>query len=316
MLGSALSWPFYEISMPTRWRILIPVVLLAVVCAVCVWLLSNSSEPPIARTPSIPVVEQPIAPANVRPSPSPAFPTSVAPSNSTGGGAAAPAGTSTVTAPSGATDDAACRDRMRKLGVVSNGPCIDVGAIVDDLAVGTYLFNKPTEAYVGVPFRLLLALQTSPSQNARGTFTGLPGAINEREGKFAQSIEATLHGDDLQIDPTGPQARTVTTKEGVEREWTITPLSGGQKTMTIVVLANIQAGSDRHKVQVKTLREPIVIQISSFDRMKMYIATASGIVVATGTTLTAIAGIVGLVPSIRRFVLKQWRRRRKKHTTR
>jgi hypothetical protein len=235
------------------------------------------------------------------------------PDSSSAGGAGGSQGSRVVgggRSKAGASDDAACRERMRKLGVVNTAQCMDIGAIVNDLATGTYVFNKPKTAYVGKSFRLLLALKTSTEQDVNPSFAGLVGAVTEREGKFAQSLEASLRGDDLKIEPAGPQMRTATSTNSVEWEWTLTPQSGGEKTLIIEVLANIQAGPDRHKVQIRTLREPIVIETSTFDQIRMYVAEVSGIVVAASAAVTAMAGVVGFVPPIRQYVLKMWRRRR------
>ncbi|UZE50420.1 hypothetical protein ONR75_06890 [Rhodopseudomonas sp. P2A-2r] len=102
----------------------------------------------------------PIAPAAPPSPPPPATAASAPP--------AAPA------AASAAADEAACREKMRHLGVVSAGPCIDVSGIVENLAHGKYLFNKPKTAYVGESFRVLLALQTAPGQDARALFLRRP----------------------------------------------------------------------------------------------------------------------------------------------
>ena len=85
---------------------------------------------------------------------------------------------------------------MRTLGVVTSGPCIDVGDIVDELATGTYVFNKPAMAFLGTPLKLVLVLKTSEAQDVSSNFKGLPGVVTEREGKFAQTLEATLRGAD------------------------------------------------------------------------------------------------------------------------
>jgi len=141
--------------------------------------------------------------------------------------------------------------------------------------------------------------------------TDCAGTVNERKGKFAQSIEATLNGDDMQVEPAGPQERTATTAEPVEWEWKLTPQSGGDKTLTVEVAANIQVGPDKRRVQVRTLHEPITIRVSTFQQIKMYVAQVNGIVVAAATTITALAGIFGFVPPVRDFLLKlfRWRRR-------
>jgi hypothetical protein len=92
---------------------------------------------------------------------------------------------------------------MRKLGVVSAGPCFDVSAIVNDLAEGTYSFNKPKVAFVGERFRMLLALKTAAQQELKQLFVGLAGDVTERSGKIAQSLEASLKADDLKVEPLG-----------------------------------------------------------------------------------------------------------------
>jgi hypothetical protein len=203
-----------------------------------------------------------------------------------------------------AADEAACREKMRHLGVVSAGPCIDVSGIVENLARGKYLFNKPKTAYVGEAFRVMLVLQTAPGQDARALFPATAGEVTEREGKFAQSLEATLGGDDVKVEPSGPQARTATMAEAVQWEWTLTPQSGGQKTMVIEVAATIFAGPDKHRVQVTTLREPIVIQVGVVQRIKLYLAEANGVAAAAVALFTTLGGLFGFVPPVRRFVLK------------
>lgn len=207
-------------------------------------------------------------------------------------------------AASAAADEAACREKMRHLGVVSAGPCIDVSGIVENLARGKYLFNKPKTAYVGESFRVLLALQTASGQDARALFSATAGEVTEREGRFAQSLEATLGGDDVKVEPSGPQARTATMAEAVQWEWTLTPQSGGQKTMVIEVAATIHAGPDNHRVQVTTLREPIMIQVGVVQRIKLYLAEVNSVVAAVVALFTTLGGLFGFVPPLRRFVLK------------
>ena len=210
----------------------------------------------------------------------------------------------TVTAPPAPLD---CRAKMLMLGVISNGPCVDVSDIVEHLATGTYSFNKPDSAYVDVPFHIALALKTTSKQDVSQVLEGLPGQVTERTGKFAQSLEAQLHGDDMLVDPAGMLARTATMVEPVTWEWTVTPKAGGKKTLVIEVVANIQTGPDNHKVQIKTLREPIQIYVSGFQQMKAYLAEANGFLLALGAAIPALGAIVGLVPPIRRVVVRWWK---------
>jgi hypothetical protein len=204
-------------------------------------------------------------------------------------------------------EDAECRERMKKLGVVNDGPCIDVGGIVRDLAEGDYSFNKPKTAYVGDPFTIRLLLKTSDNQVVQDTFKDLPGEVTPPvRAKIAQSLEATLRGHDFVVDPPGPLARTATTAAPVIWEWKVTPQSGGKKTLWVDVAANIQAGADKNRVQIKTLSESIIIEVSTFYRVKAYLAAANGFLLAAGATIPALITIFGLVPKARSGVATAW----------
>lgn len=215
-----------------------------------------------------------------------------------------------------AAADRKCRDRMREFGIViPSGPCTDVGDVVDNLATGKYHFNKPDSVMLGEPFRLRLFMQTAEVQPIN--FDGLPGTVVVRPGKLAQSVEATLSGDDFEITPAGPQARTATRSELVEWDWRLKPTSTGTKTLTIEVAANIQIGSDKHRVQIQTLHESIVIQVTMFQRLKAYVADASGMAAATVAVVTPLAVLIGFVPKVRKFfkdMLASFRRRRARRT--
>jgi hypothetical protein len=204
-------------------------------------------------------------------------------------------------------EEAKCRAKLRKLGIIiSHGPCVDVSDIVDDLETGTYLFNKPGNTHVDVPFHLALVLKTTPKQDVAPLLEGFSGQVTERTGKFAQSLEASLRGDDMVVEPPGMQVRTATTIEPVTWEWTVTPKAGGEKTLVIEVVANIEVGADHHKVQIKTLREPIQVDVSGFQQIKAYLTEANTFVLAIGAAIPALGAIFGLVPPARRTLTRWW----------
>ncbi|MGT2434778.1 hypothetical protein ACU4GH_01835 [Bradyrhizobium betae] len=87
----------------------------------------------------------------------------------------------------------------------------------------------------------------------------------------------------------------------VEWEWKLTPTSYGKKTITIDVSANIQIGADKHQVQVTTLHESIEIQVTTFQRLKTYVTSASGMMTAVAAAFTSLAGVLGVVPKTRQF---------------
>ncbi|MDF3814213.1 MULTISPECIES: hypothetical protein [Rhodopseudomonas] len=205
--------------------------------------------------------------------------------------------------------DAACRAKERSLGIINAGPCVDIGALVDNLAEGEYRFTKPKAAYLGQPFRLTLVLKTAANQDVAERFEPAQGEVVVREGKYAQSLEATLRADDVSIEPSGPQLRTATWAAPVEWSWTLTPQSEGEKRLVIEVAANLHVGADKHLVQVTTLREAVLIQVGLLQRIKLYVAQFNGFVVALTGLLGALGALWALVPPIRRGLSGLLRRR-------
>jgi hypothetical protein len=193
----------------------------------------------------------------------------------------------------------------------TNRRCTDLDDVVRNLATGTYFFNHPKLVKVGEEFLLRLILQTQEDQAS--DFDGAPGPIESKEKRpFAQSLEATLSGQDFEISPSGPQARTATTAQPVEWNWKLTPASTGKKTLTIEVAANILIGPDKQRVQIDTLRETIEIQVTIFQRIKAYLAEANGAIVATAALVTPLAAILGFFPTVRKFIVTEFSKLRRR----
>jgi hypothetical protein len=201
------------------------------------------------------------------------------------------------------TQDDECRAHNAELGVVLTDPsasCIELGDVLKRLRRGTFKFNKPTAATLGESFPMRLVLLTSEGQTA--DFPSMPGSVETRELRpFAQFLEATLAGDDFEISPPGPQARTATLAQPVEWEWRVKPTSSGVKSLTIDVAANIQIGASKNRIQLTTLHETIDIQVTIFQRLKTYLAGANGVIAAVTAALTSLVGLVGFVPKVRQF---------------
>ncbi|WP_156918297.1 hypothetical protein [Bradyrhizobium sp. Cp5.3] len=200
-------------------------------------------------------------------------------------------------------DQSRCREDNAALGIIAanpGAPCVELGDVVANLKRGTFKFNKPNTAILEEAFPMRLVLLTAEGQAA--TFSGMPGQVVTRDDRpFAQSVEATLTGDDFEISPSGPQARTATLAHPVEWEWKVKPISSGTKSVTIDVAANIQIGPDKHRVQLTTLHESIEIQVTAFQRLKSYVASLNGAIGAITAAITSLAAIIGLIPKARQF---------------
>jgi hypothetical protein len=86
--------------------------------------------------------------------------------------------------------------------------------------------------------------------------------MEKRTAPFAQNMEATLRGDpDLKISPAGPQERVTTSLQPTTWEWTITPEKSGEKSLIIEVNAQLVLGTDRSRVQLRTIYETIHVQV-------------------------------------------------------
>jgi hypothetical protein len=86
-----------------------------------------------------------------------------------------------------------------------------------------------------------------------------------------------------------------------------------------VMAQELQNGESRFlsPCDFKTLHEPIVIQVTVFQRLKAYMASASGMVVAAAALVTPLAVLIGLIPKVRKFFkdeLASYRRRRARRT--
>jgi len=166
--------------------------------------------------------------------------------------------------------DAECRSRLLAKGVVlpASVACIDIDTVVKNLATAEYRFNKPDQAFVDEPFRVVLVLPTAPGQDVESPFTGTEGKVETREARFSRYMDATLRGDpDLKITPSGPQERVTTSVAPTIWDWMITPEKAGDKNLVIEVNALIVVGSDKNRVQLPTIRETIRVDVRPYHRV-------------------------------------------------
>lgn len=148
---------------------------------------------------------------------------------------------------------------MLTLGVVlaATDPCVELDTIIKNLQVGTYNFNQPPSAYVEEPFTIVLTLQTATGQDVSNSFRGTVGDVKSEQGKWAQHLEATLHGLDFKIDPVGPQEQIATESSPVQWRWTVSAQSAGKKNLDIDVNAILTLGPAKNRYSIRTLEDEI-----------------------------------------------------------
>lgn len=190
-------------------------------------------------------------------------------------------------------------------------------SLISGLRRGEYIFNKPDRAFVGVPFRIVLILKTVPEdQDASGEYAKTLGELQSVKASYGRSMEATLRGLDLTIDPGGPQRRTATSLNFVEWEWIVTPKESGDKALTIDVNAILYIKDSQLPYQLKTFHTDIDIAVTPFQRIKTVVAQISGTILGASTVFAGFLALFTTLKPVRRRLLRFVRERRRKHARR
>lgn len=195
--------------------------------------------------------------------------------------------------------DAGCRQKLLSLGVylLATDPCVDIDELIKNLANGKYSFNKPSSAYVGEPFTVVLTLQTAEGQDVAGPFQGTTGQVVTQAGRFAQRLEATLRGGiDFTIMPDGAQERIATATSPVVWRWTVTPQRAGKRTLAIDVTADLMLRTEKAPVPIRTLSEEIQINVGY---LHMFVSAFSSLWGILGSLAIMTIAILGVVQSVR-----------------
>jgi hypothetical protein len=206
--------------------------------------------------------------------------------------------TSYLNSPPKSPAAAECRRVLRSRGVLvgENSPCILVDDVMRNLPSAMYQFNKPEVAYVDEPFRVVMVLPTAPDQDIASFFKSTEGDVVKKKARYAQYMEATLHGDvDLKVSPSTPQPRTITALEPTVWEWTVIPQKPGNKTLVIDVDAQLVVGTRQERVQLRTLHEDIHVKVHLTHQVLAFFSSLQGMLVSLATIAIGGLGVLHLV---------------------
>ena len=183
-----------------------------------------------------------------------------------------------------------CAYKMRGLGVVSDS-CSDIEPVVTSLRRGDFIFNKPNQAFIGRPLTIVMILKTNDDQDTQTAFAVTKGPKQTITAPYARSIESTLRGLDFEIDPSGPQRRTVTSLEPVKWEWTVIPEKSGVKIISIDVDALISIQNELLPYRVNTMQTELRIVVTPAERVKQFLTTGGGVIWAVCSALTTLIAV-------------------------
>jgi hypothetical protein len=144
-------------------------------------------------------------------------------------------------------------------------------ALREQFRAADIAFNAPDAMMFRQTARIELALspQTSGVAPESRLSEGLSGEIVTVEGvDYALRMQATLSGQDFEIDPEGPVARTVLSDRPTTWDWTVKPLAHGpDKPLTLRLEAVIaRDGHDLPPVEIETFSATIMVEVTTWDR--------------------------------------------------
>jgi hypothetical protein len=159
-------------------------------------------------------------------------------------------------------------------------------------------FNAPAAMMFRQTARLQLVLspQTSGVAPESRLSAGLPGDVVTVEGvDYALRMQATLSGQDFEIDPEGAIARTVLADRPTTWDWTVKPLTYGPGKPLILRLEAVIArdGRDLPPVEIETFSATVLVNVTLLDRaveVAKAVSPLHATVVAVGGTAVAVIG--------------------------
>jgi hypothetical protein len=142
----------------------------------------------------------------------------------------------------------------------------------DQLRAADIAFNAPDSMMFRQTARIELALapQSSGVAPESRLSEGLSGEIVTVEGvDYALRMQATLSGQDFEIQPDGPVARTILADRPTTWDWTVRPLTHGpDKPLTLRLEAVIERDGERlPPVEIETFSATILVEVTTWDRV-------------------------------------------------
>lgn len=171
--------------------------------------------------------------------------------------------------------------------------------LCDQLATAELAFNGPRELRLGQEdtIELILAPETTDAAARDGLSEGLTGDVQTATAQFALRTRATLRGPAFEIDPAGPQERTVLPDRPTSWTWTIKPTEPGEnKSLTLIVESVlVQGDAQLPPVEIETFRQDIHVSVSLLQKAWIWITEANTLAIAvTGVGTLAVAVLTWL----------------------
>ncbi len=172
-------------------------------------------------------------------------------------------------------------------------------------------FNDPETMILNEPELLVLALEPRPGEDVATALIGTAGeAVVVRDRPITYHMRAELTSPDhFEIDPSGPQERTITTFARTTWEWTVKPIvEGPNRRLRLKVWGILEDadGNPTDEFEVETLNAQIHVDVTLGQRISMFVGSLPDTGLRSmGLGLAGLLTLLLVVPRVsKRFDLK------------
>lgn len=185
------------------------------------------------------------------------------------------------------------------------GECSHLEEAITNLKEANLKYNHPKNMYLGKKTLISLIIETT-GEDQTPQFQDYSGEVKTSKSKISRFMEATLTGQDFDIEPSGPQRKTLTNLVPAKWTWYVTPQADGEnKRLNLDLSAILREGSrNLPPVTIKTFSTEINVNVRWWDRMLTRVQAFDPIYqlgAAIGGIATAILLIWRIWAILRRF---------------
>lgn len=158
------------------------------------------------------------------------------------------------------------------------------------LREGHIAYNRPETMRLNRPTNVRLELDPNGNEDLRELLDGYVGEVVERTIPIDNQVGARLTGADFDISGGLPM-RQVLAEDGTNSwSWSVRPLNEGRSELVLEIFAY----SGDAARPIRTYRDPIVVQVSNFDQVMSFAASAHPIIGLIAGTVSLLLAMFGL----------------------
>lgn len=176
-----------------------------------------------------------------------------------------------------------------------SGDCLNIEQTIKKLKEANLKYNHPDSMYLGRKTLISLIVETTGEDQSK-QLEDYDGEIKTGTTKISRFMEATLTGQDFDIEPSGPQRKTLTTLAPVKWTWYVTPkVDGENKNLDLELSAILREGNQAlPPVTIKTFSAKINVDVRWWDRV-IYKVQAFDPIYQLGAAIGGLASAILLI---------------------